>query len=453
MALSQVYTAVIGHVITAARWNNEFGNIYANGTDLAFPLTKAVSLAGYTLTIDAAGVTTLSSSTAQAFIFTPGSKSGTPGVNGSFFNFAAGTFTDSNTAVSGTAALWSGSTFRAPTLNATNATVTTTDACTVYIEGAPTAGTNETFTETSALFVNGKVKCSGDFRLRGEDSRTNTIVEPMTVQMTTSGIPAAGIGTGIAILAESADENPCSIGTLDFELTDVAAGSEDSRFRIKTRVAGAVLAETYSWQATGAFSAKMTHANTADRTYTLPNRNNLLDVPDTAEFLTSGTTWNVPAGVTRVYAEVYGASGGGGGGGESNSGNDGAAGGAGGTTSFGALSTTGGGAGPGGYGGTSTGAGKTPAALGVASGGTVLLDGSGRPGGAGGGGGYATPGQSGFPGGNGAYVAGYVSVTPGGTVTYAIGAAGTAGAGGAGAAGSDGAAGLVGLAGRIVLRY
>ena len=98
MALSQIYTAVTGHVITSARWNNEFGNIYGNGTDVAFPVTKAVSFAGYTVTLDAAGVTTLSSSTSQAIQISPGTKAGTPGTNGSMFNLAAGTFEDSNTA-------------------------------------------------------------------------------------------------------------------------------------------------------------------------------------------------------------------------------------------------------------------------------------------------------------------------------------------------------------------
>jgi hypothetical protein len=49
MALSQVYTAVTNDTITAARWNNEFGNIYNNGTDVAFPLTKAVSAGSFNI--------------------------------------------------------------------------------------------------------------------------------------------------------------------------------------------------------------------------------------------------------------------------------------------------------------------------------------------------------------------------------------------------------------------
>ena len=62
MAVAQLYTAAPGDTITAARWNNEFGNIYNNGTALAFPATTAISLNGQTLTLDSAGVVSLAGS-------------------------------------------------------------------------------------------------------------------------------------------------------------------------------------------------------------------------------------------------------------------------------------------------------------------------------------------------------------------------------------------------------
>ena len=58
MAVAQLYTASPGDTITAARWNNEFGNIYNNGTAIAFPITTAVSLSGFALTMDSAATTT-----------------------------------------------------------------------------------------------------------------------------------------------------------------------------------------------------------------------------------------------------------------------------------------------------------------------------------------------------------------------------------------------------------
>lgn len=259
MAVTQVYTAQSGDTITADRWNNEFGNIIDNGTDVAFPLTKAVSFAGFTITWDASGNTTMVSSGSAGFAFTPGNKTGTPSTTGGLFNSAAATFTDNATAGSGTATSWAGWAIQRPTLAATNATVTTTDAATLHIAGGPTAGTNETLTNSWAL------------RIADSDARTATVDVPMVIESVTSDTPAAGIGTGLRFRAESQDENPCEIGQVEFALSDVTTGSEDTYLQVLLRVAGAALTSCYRFAATGAFNAIFTHANTAARTYTLPN--------------------------------------------------------------------------------------------------------------------------------------------------------------------------------------
>lgn len=153
MAVAQVYTAVPNDVITAARWNNEFGNIYNNGTALAFPVTTAVSFNGNTITLDAAGASTLTSTSSTAFVLTTGAKSGTPNTTGKAVNVSALTFTDSNTAGSGTAASFAAVAIQRPILIAGSALVTTTDAATVYIANAPQASTNETITNPWALWI------------------------------------------------------------------------------------------------------------------------------------------------------------------------------------------------------------------------------------------------------------------------------------------------------------
>jgi hypothetical protein len=63
------------------------------------------------------------------------------------------TITDNNTSGSGTAAKYTHVSFEAPTLAATNASVTTSDAATVYINNAATASTNQTITRNWALWV------------------------------------------------------------------------------------------------------------------------------------------------------------------------------------------------------------------------------------------------------------------------------------------------------------
>ncbi len=87
------------------------------------------------------------------------------------------------------------------------------------------------------------------------------------------GSPAASIGVGMRFDAESADENPSNFGALDFIATDVSAGSEDTVLDILLRVAGAALSAAWRFTTTTAFRGVFTHANTADRTYTLPDRN------------------------------------------------------------------------------------------------------------------------------------------------------------------------------------
>lgn len=82
-----------------------------------------------------------------------GNASGTPGVAGLTIAEATATLTDNNTAGSGTAALFTGHSIAAPTFAATNATVTTTEADTLYIAGPPTAGANDTLTKAMSAVI------------------------------------------------------------------------------------------------------------------------------------------------------------------------------------------------------------------------------------------------------------------------------------------------------------
>lgn len=167
------------------------------------------------------------------------------------------------------------------------------------------------------------------------DARTNTVDVPLTLTSTTSDTPAAGIGTGILLKAESADENPCNFGQIEAAASDVGAGTEDTYFQLLTRVAGAALTATYRFIATAANKAIFTHANTADRTYTFPDATG--DIPTiasqaevtamtstataispnhnkiilgTAQATTSGTEFDftIPAGVRKISVHFIGMS-------------------------------------------------------------------------------------------------------------------------------------------------
>lgn len=107
--------------------------------------------------------------------------------------------------------------------------------------------------------------------LTTSDSRTNTVVVTDTHYGSTSGTAAAGIGAGAKFQAKSADETPSDFGQIQFAASDVTAASEDTFFEVMLRVAGAALAVAYRFVSTTAFRSIFTHANTADRTYTLPD--------------------------------------------------------------------------------------------------------------------------------------------------------------------------------------
>ena len=101
--------------------------------------------------------------TTGRFLLDIGAKSYTPSNDGILSHHDGGvTLTDSGTSSSGTASVAILHRFENDTLAATNASVTTTDATTMYISSAPSAGTNMTLTNSYALWVD-----SGITRLDG----------------------------------------------------------------------------------------------------------------------------------------------------------------------------------------------------------------------------------------------------------------------------------------------
>lgn len=105
-----------------------------------------------------------------------------------------------------------------------------------------------------------------------DNATNNDVTNLITLQHTTTGTPAAGIGTGVLFNAESADENPSNFGRLAFVSDDVTAGSEDTYLAVQTRTAGAALADAYNFKVTSTGKYVVTGAASATRTITLPNQ-------------------------------------------------------------------------------------------------------------------------------------------------------------------------------------
>lgn len=104
-----------------------------------------------------------------------------------------------------------------------------------------------------------------------DNSTNNGVTNVATFQHTTTGSPAAGIGTGILLNSESADEVPSNFGRIAAEADDITAGSEDTYIAFQSRRGGAALANTYEFKNTGAAQWVFNSAASAERQMTLPD--------------------------------------------------------------------------------------------------------------------------------------------------------------------------------------
>jgi hypothetical protein len=112
----------------------------------------------------------------------PGDKTGTPSTVGEYISISTVTFTDNDTAGSGTATAMAFNAFAAPTLSASNSSVSTTTAATLYIAGAPISGTNETITNAYSIWVD-----SGNMRLDGSLDLTGDITNSSDLKIDSTG--------------------------------------------------------------------------------------------------------------------------------------------------------------------------------------------------------------------------------------------------------------------------
>ena len=209
MAISRIKVWIDGEQPSASELNGEFNNIINNATSLLSPLTGGLDFDGNTITLDTTGVSTLVSSAGQALAITTGTKTGTSSNStGSMLSLSSHIFNDAVTAASGTATHYTAVSIGRPTITATNASVTTTNAATLYILNAPLASTNQTITNTWALWVDdGKVRFDGGCHID---------------VVATGSLPAAAAAQDGRILIEDA-------GTGDRNVIIYAGGQ---RFRI-----------------------------------------------------------------------------------------------------------------------------------------------------------------------------------------------------------------------------
>lgn len=113
-------------------------------------------------------------------------------LEGAWFNIASATYTDNMTAASGTAPRFIAYAFQRPALAASNTSVTTTHAATVFIASAPVTSTNMTLTNRYALWVD-----QGDVRIGGAvyASAASTLSAALFMTSNAAVVPATVSGT------------------------------------------------------------------------------------------------------------------------------------------------------------------------------------------------------------------------------------------------------------------
>jgi len=172
-----------------------------------------ISLSTNTLNVDDAflvndGNDATTGTITSAGLIVDGNKNVTPG-DGAFLHLDTATVTDSNTSGSGTATKYTHVNLEAPTLAATNASVTTSDAATLYINAAATAGTNQTITRNWAMWVD-----TGNARFDGSIySGTTHAMNSSGVLQVASQTNITGVGTIATGVWEGTDVGVAHGGT------------------------------------------------------------------------------------------------------------------------------------------------------------------------------------------------------------------------------------------------
>ena len=151
--------------------------------------------------IDRLGQVGIGTTTPSSVLTLGGNRSASAwGESGINLQTATATYTDSSTSVNGTALITAINSFGIPTLAAINSGVTNTVAATVYIAGAPIAGTNVTNTNSYSLYVaSGNTYFKGNTTLSGISTiQGTTATDGLTYgsELATSGtIDASWSGT------------------------------------------------------------------------------------------------------------------------------------------------------------------------------------------------------------------------------------------------------------------
>ena len=225
-------------------------------TSTAFVGALTGNASGTAATVTGAAQANITSLGTLTGLTLDGDKSVTPG-DGAMIHLDTSTITDSSTSCSGTAALYTHARLEAPTLAATNSSVTTTNAATLYINAAATAGTNQTITNNYALLV-----AAGASKFAAVVGTTFSATTNFTIGDTviTDGVITDSTGLQIAAAVDLNNNTLSNVG---------AAGNDwtQNAFTLKGGTAGQkLLVETTGTGADSEIQAKIPASGTETAT-------------------------------------------------------------------------------------------------------------------------------------------------------------------------------------------
>ena len=220
----------------------------------------SVSSGAVSLNAAQTGITSLGTLTGLVI---DGDKSVTPG-DGAGLHIDVSNITDSNTSASGTAARYAHVNFEQPTLLATNASVTTSDAANVYVRGAPTAGTNQTLTRSWSLWVDtGNVRFDGSIYSGTTEAINSSGLLTVANQSNITGVGTISSGTwqGTAVAsAYMASATDSAKGAVELATTGEADTGTSTSLAVTPAGLKSHVDARYSYQyITCGFSATLTN--------------------------------------------------------------------------------------------------------------------------------------------------------------------------------------------------
>ena len=180
----------------------------------------------------------------SAGLIVDGNKNITPG-DGSMIHVDASTLNDNNTSAEGTAAKFASVALEAPTLAASNEIITS-DATTLYVSGAPIAGTNNNITRAHAIWVDaGNIRLDGEIYMGTTRAMDSSGLLRVANQSTITGLGTISSGTwqGTAIASAYLDSDTAHLsGTQTFSGTktfsSTISGSIDGNAATITSASG-----------------------------------------------------------------------------------------------------------------------------------------------------------------------------------------------------------------------